>query len=102
MIEFEAPAEDVLLSGFVLWHHPLNGWDLSIDKRIARRIDEFFHVDFNDKPEEIQKLIVDSWDVIFDLDFRHKRMVTRHKKNRSIQATLWCIKKEWVVSAVEY
>ena len=102
MIEFEAPAEDVLLSGFVLWHHPLNGWDLSIDKRIARRIDEFFHIDFNDKPEEIQKLIVDSWDVIFDLDFRHKRMVTRHKKNRSIQATLWCIKKEWVVSAIEY
>ena len=34
MIEFEAPAEDVLLSGFVLWHHPLNGWDLSIDKRM--------------------------------------------------------------------
>lgn len=102
MIEFEAPDEIVLLSGFVLWHHPLNGWDLCVDKRTAKRVDEYFHTDFKDKPEDIQKLIVDSWDLIFDLDFRHKRFVTKHKKNRSIQATLWYIRKEWVISATEY
>ena len=102
MIEFDAPTENVLLSSFQLWHHPLNGWDLCVDKRTEKRIDEFFHADFNDKPADIQKLIVDSWDIIFDLNFRHKRLVTQHKKNRSIQATLWFIKKEWVISAVEY
>ena len=102
MIEFEAPDEIVLLSGFVLWHHPLNGWDLCVDKRAAKRVDEYLHTDFKNKPEEIQKLIVDSWDLIFDLDFRHKCFVTKHKKNRSIQATLWYIRKEWIISATEY
>ena len=102
MIEFEAPDEIVLLSGFVLWHHPLNGWDLCVDKRAAKRVEEYFHTDFKDKPEEIQKLIVDSWDLIFDLNFRHKSFVTKHKKNRCIQATLWYIRKEWVISATEY
>lgn len=101
-IEFEAPDELVLLSDFLLWHHPLNGWDLCVDKRAAKRIDEYFHTDFKEKPEDIQKLIVDSWDLIFDLDFRHKRIVTKHKKNRSIQATLWYIRKEWVISTTEY
>ena len=101
-IEFEAPDELVLLSDFQLWHYPLNGWDLCVDKRAAKRIDEYSHTDFKEKPEEIQKLIVDSWDLIFDLDFRHKRIVTIHKKNRSIQATLWYIRKEWVISATEY
>ena len=101
-IEFEAPDELVLLSDFQLWHYPLNGWDLCVDKRAAKRIDEYSHTDFKEKPEEIQKLIVDSWDLIFDLNFRHKRIVTIHKKNRSIQATLWYIRKEWVISATEY
>lgn len=102
MIEFEAPDEIVLLSVFVLWHHPLNGWDLCVDKRAAKRVEEYFHTDFKNKPEEIQKLIVDSWDLIFDLNFRHKSFVTKHKKNRCIQATLWYIRKEWVISATEY
>ena len=102
MIEFEAPDELVLLSDFELWHHPLNGWNLCVDKRAAKRVDEYFHTDFKDKPEEIKKLIVDSWDLIYDLDFRNKYIVSKHKKNRSIQATLWYIRKEWVISTIEY
>lgn len=102
MIEFEAPDEIVLLSDFMLWLHPLNGWGICIDRRASKRIDEYFYIDFKEKPEEIQKLIVDSWNLIFDLDFKHKLFATKHKKNRSIQATLWYIRKEWVISATEY
>lgn len=102
MIEFEAPDELVLLSDFQLWHHPLNGWDLCIDKREIKRVDDYFYTDFKEKPAEIQKIIMDSWDLIFDLDFRHKRYITKHKKNRCIQATVWYIRKEWVISATEY
>ena len=102
MIEFEAPDELVLLSDFQLWNHPLNCWDLCVDKRAIKRVDDYFHADFKEKPAEIQKLIMDSWDMIFDLNFRHKRFIKRHKKNRSIQATLWYIRKEWVISATEY
>ena len=102
MIEFEAPDELVLLSDFMLWHHPLNGWDLCIDKREIKRVDDYFYTDFKEKPAEIQKIIMDSWDLIFDLDFRHKRYITKHKKNRCIQATVWYIRKEWGISATEY
>lgn len=102
MIEFEAPNNLVLLSDYMLWHHPLNYWDICRDKQKAKLVDKYFHTEFKEKPVEIQKLIMESWDVLFDLDFRDRYIAPKHKKNRPIQATLWCIKKEWVVSAVEF
>lgn len=53
---------------------------------------------FNEYPEDIQKEIEKSWEAVFDLDRRDKEVGRTHKRNRSIQATLWLLKKEYVIS----
>lgn len=108
MLELEVPDEYVLLSSFVLWHHPLNGWDLSPKKErrmLWNEIDEFEsthpNAGFADYPQSLQDKIKQNWSLIFDLKSRDGYYVTQHAKNRSIQATLWLVRKEWVVSAVK-
>lgn len=102
MMEIEVPDNEVLLSDFDLWMHPLNGWDLLKDKRLKKKVDEHFFTEFNQKPAEIQKIIADSWVKVFDLKTIDKYYAPSPMKNRSIQATLWCVRKEYLISAVRY
>ena len=102
MMEIEVPDNEVLLSDFMLWHHPLNGWDIITNKRLKRKVEEHFFTNFNEKPIEIQKLISDSWARVFDLKTRDKYYAPQPAKTRSIQATLWCVRKEYLISAEEY
>lgn len=103
-MEIEVPDKEVLLSDFCTWHHPLNRWRLDnwsiidkktdlLDKEAGRRLD------FQEYPIEIQEEIVKSWDAVFDISRRDKDVMGRiHKKNRSIQATFWMLRPEYVQS----
>ena len=102
MMEIEVPDNEVLLSDFMLWHHPLNGWDILTNKKLKKKVEEHFFTNFNEKPKEIQELIKDSWIRIFDLKTRDREYASQAIWNRSIQATLWCVRKEHLISAVEY
>lgn len=102
MMEIEVPDNEVLLSDFSLWHFPLNGWNIISDKRLKKKVEEHFFTEFDKKPPEIQKLIMDSWVKVFDLKIRDKYYAPQPAKTRSIQATLWCVRKEYLISSVEY
>ncbi len=82
--------------------HPLNGWDILSNKRLRKKVEEHFFTDFAEKPKEIQQLIKDSWVKVFDLKTIDKYYAPQPMKNRSIQATLWCVRKEYLISAVKY
>ena len=102
-MEIEVPDNDVLLSDFSNWHCVLNGGPLSDWKKIFKEIEwqdkEAGRVlKFAEYPEDIQKEIVKSWEAVFDLDRRDKELGRTHKRNRSIQATLWILKKEYIIS----
>ncbi len=102
MMEIEVPDNEVLLSDFDLWMHPLNGWDILSNKRLRKKVEEHFFTDFAEKPKEIQQLIKDSWVKVFDIKTIDKYYAPRPMKNRSIQATLWCVRKEYLISAIKY
>ena len=102
MIELEVPDEEVLLSDFELWHGPLNGLLLDNDRRLRKLYEPYIHTEFEKRPPEVQQIIKESWVRIFDLNHRDRYYAPMARKNRSIQATLWLVKKEYVVSAVEY
>lgn len=102
-MEIEVPDRDVLLSSFTNWHNALNGWPLDDWKKIERKVSLLekkagTYLRFKDYPVEIQREIEESWEPIFDLDRREKMVGRTHKRNRSIQATFWVLRKEYVRS----
>ena len=85
-MEIEVPDKEVLLSDFSNWHSALNGWPLDNWKR------------FNNYPAEIQREIEASWKPIFDLNRRDKTVGRTHRRNRSIQASFWVLRQEYIRS----
>ena len=102
LMELEVPDNQVLLSDFSLWHIPLNAGHIIKDKKLSRKIDAYYPCEFSDFPANLQKVIKDSWEVIFDLRNRDRDLNPKAMSNKSIQATLWCVRKEWLVSVVDY
>ena len=103
-IEADIPDEMLLHSNFMLWSCCcLNGYPIAekcLDKdmdtfRAAHNIKEH---NFNLYPDDIKERIMKSWEVIFDLDYRNRRYETHPRRNKSIQATFWLLRKEWVKS----
>lgn len=108
MLELEVPDDQVLLSGYILWHHCLNGWPIASKaemKELDEDIDAFRDSHpgkfFDDYPQELKDKVTATWVRVFDLYKRDPYYATKHPKNRSIQATLWLVRKEWVKSAVK-
>jgi len=102
-MEIEIPDNEVVLSDFSNWHNVLNQWPLTNWKRIEKKTDLLEKkagksLSFDDYPVEMQKEIEKSWEAIFDLDRRDKEVGRIHKRNRSIQATFWMLKPEYVIS----
>jgi hypothetical protein len=108
LIESMAPAADVLLSDFQLWHYALNYWHLptsSADRRefsgyLKRRGLDYFR----DKPvpdRAAHQRILRSWEVIFDID-RALPGYSPARRNKSIQACLWAIPVAWVTSVTRF
>ena len=102
-MEIEVPDNEVLLSDFNLWHAPLNQSAIIDWKHIGKDIDKLEKeagrlLSFDEYPTEIRDRIEKSWEAIFDLELRNRDVGRRHKRNRSIQATFWALKKEHIVS----
>lgn len=38
-----------------------------------------------------------TWERIFDLDMRDPYLTMTRRKNRSIQGTIWLLRKEWLI-----
>lgn len=106
MLEIEIPDDEVLLSDFGLWHVPLNGYPISDDKRLLKRLKVFRELnggscDFEDYPEVFQHDIMVTWSAIFDLRTKLGKCVAKAMWNRSIQACFWELKLEQIVN-VQY
>lgn len=107
MLELEVPDEAVLLSDLDLWIHPLNGWEIFgkkesklFDKEKAAYEKEHgkcYHL--SDWSPTIQSKIVATWNRIFDLDWIDAYQTPSMRKNRSIQGTIWLLRKEWLTVA---
>ena len=102
-MEIEVPDKEVLLSNFMNWHSALCGWPLDNWKQINRKMDMLDkqagrQLGFNDYPTGLQREIEASWEPIFDLDRRDKTVGRTHKRNRSIQATFWVLRQEYIKS----
>ena len=101
-MELEVPEDEVLLSDFSLWNIPLNAGHIIRDKHLSRKINAYYPCAFSDFPTDLQEVIKGSWEVIFDLRNRDRRLNPKAIRNKSIQATLWWVRKEWIVSVEEY
>lgn len=56
------------------------------------------HLQYEEYPQNLRDRIEMSWQAIFDLDRRDDVVGKKHKRNRSIQATFWILKQEYLVS----
>lgn len=96
MMELDIPDDKALLSDFDLWHIPLNYSSYLVRprwRRFKRMEKRFGYKDLPNYPPELQNIYFRSWEKIFDIRPKHKSSY-----NKYIQATLWWVKKEWVVS----
>ena len=108
-IEADIPEVLLLESNFHLWGwHCMNGWHIG-DKALEREVDAFAkanHIQhgayFHQYTTELQGKIQKSWECIFDMNYRNKRYNNRPRRNKSIQATFWLLRKEWVRSVRFY
>lgn len=97
LLELNVPDNEVLLSDFDMWHIPLNHSDFLVrprSRRFMRRVKTYRRDHFSEYPTDLLEVIYRSWERIFDLRPNHKSSYTKY-----IQATLWWVKKEWLVSA---
>lgn len=102
-MEIELPQTDILLSDFQCWHHVLNGWYITQNKKLGKKIDSLDKqagklLGFEDYPIDIQKEIESEWPLVFDIDKQNRWFAPQRKRNKSIQATFWMLKKENVIS----
>ena len=96
MMELDVPDSQALLSDFDLWHIPLNysGYLIRHKRSSLKKAEkQFGYRNLEKFPPDVQKMYFKSWEKIFDLRPKHKSSYTKY-----IQASLWWVKKEWLVS----
>lgn len=104
-MEIDLPKSDVLLSDLSFWTFgALNGWYWGTNKKLERRMDALReqaggYMAFEDYPADIQEEIKSSWTAFFDPMPRVEGYMHTARRNRSILATFWMLRKEQVVSA---
>ena len=104
MMELEVPDNEVLLSNLNLWMLPLNSWAISSkreNKMLYQELGEYEKTHgkcftMTEYPPAIRQKIIDSWVRVFDLDTFDPYRSSHIRKNRSIQGTIWYLRKEWV------
>jgi hypothetical protein len=101
-IEFDIPDHLVLLSDFDRFIHVLNYWYLpnseEDSEQFIAELKQHGLDFFKTKPlpnEKYHKLILQSWERIFELDTEYP-YVNSSSEERTIQATFWELKLEWV------
>lgn len=83
-ITAQIPDEKVLLSDYTMWHFVLGNFCIERSKK-----------EYTKDENRIEK----SWELIFDLETRHWCARTK-RRNRTIQATFWELRREWVTDIV--
>lgn len=86
LITFEIPDDKVLLSDFDMWHVVLNDDYLGLTKE-------------DDKDDYTEEEKIKSWDNIFQYDLQNDYWGLDCK---STQATMWEIKREWVLKVEHF
>jgi len=107
MLELEVPDNEVLLSDFSVWHLPLNHGAVTYkheDNKLVKELKDYErqHKDcfrVQDYSPELQKKILKTWERVFDLDTCDPNIATAKRRNRSIQGTIWLLRKEWLKTA---
>lgn len=107
MLELEVPDDMVLLSDLDLWIHPLNGWEICGKKesKLFDKEKEAYEKEYgkckhlSDWPPTLQRKIVATWERVFDLDWIDPYQAPSKRRNRSIQGTIWFLRKEWLCTA---
>jgi hypothetical protein len=90
LLECLIPTKHILLSDFTLWHHVLNNWYIPIHD-----LDEVqFAERCKDAHPDCERLKVQSWQRIFDLDWAATQHYTNEEK--PIQGVLWEIQRAQV------
>lgn len=98
-LEIEKDLSEVLLSDFMLWHFPLSYRDFigyRADTRMFNKKlkqEKLYKNKFEDWPAPIKQEVVNSWDLIFDMDFDEEHFTSSREK-KSIQATFWSLRPE--------
>jgi len=96
-IELEIPKERIVLSNFIDWHHVLNSSYLAFseieddkfDNRLMTKNLEYGNWD--NYPNDIQNVITESWERIFDFISVRQYCYGGEIKDREIQATFWVL-----------
>ena len=104
MLEMDVPDNEVLLSDLNLWILPLNHWAINKkreDKLLYKELGVYEEkhgkcYEMHEYPEEIRRKIFDSWERVVDLNIYDPYMITSKPQNRSIQGTIWLLRKEWL------
>lgn len=104
LLELEVPDNLVLLSDLDLWILPLNHWAINNrheDKQLYKELREYEKIhgkcyEMHEYPDELRRKIFHTWERVFDLDIHDHYMVTSRQQNRSIQGTIWYLRKEWL------
>jgi len=107
MLELEVPEDTVLLSDLDLWIHPLNGWEIcgKRESKLLNKEKEAYEKEhgkcnqLSDWSPAIQSQIIATWKRVFDLDWIDPYQAPRMRQHRSIQGTIWLLRKEWLRTA---
>jgi len=106
LMTLEVPAEELLVFDYGFWIYCLSYSYIGTVKeseqfdRLCRKSglslwrDEPFPEPFHDE-------LLNSWEMVFDLE-KSRKLRRLKKDNHDIQATFWSLRKEYVVSAVEF
>ena len=107
-LKFEFPEEQVLVSDFMLWHHPLNYFYLPSserdDQRFNRELSKRGLDHHRSKPlpdPHWHGEIVKSWDRIFDLDWEDE-YIASPLPEKSLQGVFWELEWERVLEVREF
>lgn len=102
LMVLEVPDDKVLLSDFILWNSVMSQVEIVPRKDpLIKKLDKLDadagrHLFFEDLPSDIQQEIRETWVRVFDLNHRDPYYQPKAKRNRSIQAVFWSLKKEYV------
>lgn len=95
-IEFVKPKNEVVLSDFDLWHHPLNYWYIADNEKEHKAYYKLLkskninHLKPETFPMNIRKMIEQSWENFFDMNYCPEYSAFPFTK-KSIQATFWSL-----------
>lgn len=113
-LTIEVNEKDVLLADFDLYHYPLNYWYIPLNEDDDRKAEEkcpalsfeqSIRREFILQPSKdprFYEMMTKSWERIFDLSLEDDGWLFNKMDKKSIQATMWQIKREQILDVEEF